>query len=85
MKLCGMTSREDIPEDFPQSPDGQLEWFDRLVTRFLDRIWLQPDPEDLRVVAEAYKQPEADDDDDDGPEGDGDIYPFCFCHEGEKN
>lgn len=79
MKLGGMSNRDDVPEDFPLRVEEQQAWFNRLVQRVVDRVWSQPSPEDLRVLAEEFRQawvlP-------DGMPGE-EFFPFCFCHKGE--
>jgi len=68
MQLCQMTTRNDVPTDFPAIGINQQAWLDRLAVRVVERVWLEPAIKDLRIAEQSYKE-------DDG-------YQFCFCHEG---
>lgn len=77
MTILGMSTVSDVPESFPLhgSQDKQKQWLRRVSERVVDFVWLAPEREDVRTVAEGMKL------------GDGtnaEPFPFCFCGEGNQ-
>jgi hypothetical protein len=82
MKFAGMSDFNDIPEDFPTTLIKQKQWLERIARRIVHRIWLEPAKEDIRIAAEAYRSCRSSKS---TLMDDEDVYPYCFCHEGNIN
>jgi hypothetical protein len=72
MKECRMDELDSMPEDFPTTREAQLKWFDGIADRLVERVWLQPSEDDLRVAKEAYEEEQ------DAADS-GSTTGYCYC------
>ena len=68
----------DIPEGLPLSVDAKMSWLRRFSRDIVDKIFNPTNPDDVKMVIEAMKEPG-------GRNGAEDVppYPYCTCREGK--
>ena len=72
MKLCGLSSTNDMPPDFPSSSADQHAWLERLAYKVVDFSWNPPSSKDINLAATAYRE----------PDNEEDITVVCNCGKG---
>ena len=77
LQLCGLDSKDQVPEDLPDSTEEREQYLLELARHIVEMVWQQVSARDLESVIDAEDDDNDDDDDDD-------YYEYCFCKEGKR-